>query len=259
MISEERGEVSLAVGGVREVIASQGVLAERLTELLAATAPPVEKLDLKAKLFRNFWPKLVTFALVVVCWLVVTVKQGGIVTFNAPIKFHNLSEDLVLVRSVPEDVEVQLNVFSSLVSSPKQLDIVADINLAKVKEGGNTLPIRTDDFQLPLGVVVTGVSPATVKVTVDRKLRKMVKVRVRTTGRLPGKARLRKLLPEPAAVLVEGPASVLEHIQEVDTEVVDLSGIHQSGTMEKPVQRPAPLVTILQEGPLKVRAIIEGK
>ncbi len=255
MVSEERGEVSLALSGSLETFDSQEQLSGRLNELLVAGAPPVEKLSMRERLRRNFWPKLITVALVFVCWLVITVKQGGIVTVTVPIKFHNLPDEVVLVKSVPEEVEVQLNVFSSLIPSPKQLDIVADINLAKLKEGSSTLPIRTDDFNLPLGVVVTSVNPSTVRVTADHKVRKLIHVKVKTVGRLPGKQRLRRLVAEPDTVLVEGPAGVISQLEEVQTEVVDLSGVHRDDVIEKPVQRPASMVRILYDGQVKVLVI----
>ncbi|MSM41189.1 MAG: TIGR00159 family protein [Geobacter sp.] len=255
IVSEERGEVSLAMSGELERVETPELLAERLHELLVAVTPVMEKLSLRDRLLRNFWPKLLIFSLVVVSWLIITVKQGGVVTVTAPLKFHNLPDEVILVRSVPEEVEVQLNVFSSLVSSPKQLDIVADINLAKVKDGTCTLPIRTDDFQLPLGVIVTGVNPSTVKVTTDRKIRKQLRVKVKTIGRLPGREKLRKITADPLTVVAEGPASVLDRLEEVETEALDLSGIRQSSTLERPVQRPAPLVRILYDGQVKVGVI----
>jgi YbbR domain-containing protein len=259
IVSEERGDVSLALAGSLEKVESPETLSEKLHELLAATATPQEKQSLRDRLVSNFWPKMITVGLVLISWLIITVRQGGVVSVMAPIKFHNLPEDVILLKSSPEEVEVQLNVFSSLISSPKQLDIVADINLAKVKEGGNTFPIRTDDFNLPLGVVVTGVNPSTVRVTADRKIQKLLKVKVRTVGKLPGRQRLRRIVTEPPAVLVEGPAGVLEHLGEVESEPLDLSTLNQGGVVEKPVQRPAPQVRIVEQGQLKVRVITTDK
>jgi uncharacterized protein (TIGR00159 family) len=255
IVSEERGDVSLALAGSLEKVESPEALSGKLHELLAATAPPQDRLSLRDRLVSNFWPKMITVGLVLISWLIITVRQGGVVSVMAPIKFHNLPEDVILLKSSPEEVEVQLNVFSSLISSPKQLDIVADINLAKVKEGGNTFPIRTDDFNLPLGVVVTGVNPSTVRVTADRKIQKLLKVKVRTVGKLPGRQRLRRIVAEPPAVLVEGPAGVLEHLGEVESEPLDLSLLNQGGVVEKPVQRPAPQVRIIEQSPIKVRVI----
>lgn len=255
MVSEERGEVSLAIAGDIEPVESPEALSERLNELLSAAAPAVEKETIRDRMMRNIWPKVVTVGIVMVCWLIITVKQGGIVSVTVPIKFHNLPDDVVLLKSVPENVEVQLNVFSSLIPSPRQLDIVADINLAKLREGTSTLPIRTDDFKLPLGVIITSVKPSTVRIHADRKARKELRVKVKVTGRLSGSSRLRSVSVEPATVTVEGPASVLERLEDVETEAVDLSAVKRNETVEKPLQRPAAMVSVLQEGQVKVRVI----
>jgi YbbR domain-containing protein len=255
MVSEERGEVTLAISGEIEKVDSPELLSERLTELLSAATAAVEKETIRDRLLRNFWPKMVTVGVVLVCWLIITVKQGGIVSVTVPIKFHNLPDDVVLLKSVPEDVEVQLNVFSSLIPSPRQLDIVADINLAKLREGASTLPIRTDDFKLPLGVVITSVKPSSVRIHADRKVRKELRVKVKVVGHLQSKARVRRLMVEPEKVTVEGPSSALGHLEDVETEVVDLSTLNGNEVVEKQLQRPAPMVSVLHEGQVKVRVI----
>lgn len=259
MVSEERGDVTYAANGGFEQIISPEMLSEKLNGALSTTSPSLEIESVRARILKNFWPKLVTVGIVLICWLIITVKQGGIVSINAPIKFHNLPDDIVLLKNIPEDVEVQLNVFSSLIPSPKQLDIVADINLAKLKEGASTLPIRTDDFKLPLGVVITSIKPSTVRVHADRKISKSLRVKVRSTGRLPRNVALRKIVADPPAVIMEGPASVLEHLDEVDTEVVDLSTLHGEDFIEKPLQRPAPMVRPINETQIKVRLVTAPK
>ena len=76
------------------------------------------------------------------------------------------------MKSSPDEVEVQLKAISSLTPSPKQLDIMADMNLAKTREGVNQLAIKISDFQLPLGVMITEIRPSTVKVTVEKRCAK---------------------------------------------------------------------------------------
>ena len=169
-----------------------------LHDLLMPSSPDKPKISIRQTLFNNLTPKLIVLALVSVSWLVVSARQGGIVTVLAPIKFHNLPEGLALMRTVPEEVEVQLKAFSPLLSSPKQLDVVADVNLGRIREGSNQLTIINDDFQVPLGVVVTGINPSVIKVTAEKKVRKPLQVKVLTTGRLSGKARLKPIRVQPA-------------------------------------------------------------
>jgi diadenylate cyclase len=169
IVSEERGEVSLSVDGALERIASAAELHERLSALLLPLSPQSQRIAFRARLFRNFWPKLAVFALVLVCWLLITFRQGEILTVTAPIKFHNLPDGLVLTRSSPEEVDLQLKAYSNLVSSPKDLNVVVDLDLAKLKEGGNSINIRKDDIKLPPGIVVDSIVRPYVRVVAEKK------------------------------------------------------------------------------------------
>lgn len=172
IVSEERAEVSLSLGGELERIGSPAALHERLTSLLLPLSPEAQRVGLRARLFSNLWPKLAVLVLVLVSWLLITYRQGVILTVTAPIKFHNLPETLILTRSNPEEVDLQLKAFSNLVNSPRQLDVVVDLDLSGAKEGGNSVPIRKEDIKLPPGVVVDSIGRSVVKVTAERKARK---------------------------------------------------------------------------------------
>jgi YbbR domain-containing protein len=229
------------------------LLSEELHALLAHTAPEAVKISVRRRFFSNLWPKLITLLLVSVCWLIITAKQGEIVTVTAPVKFHNLPEGLALVKTSPEDVEVQLKAFSGLVPSPKQLDIEADVNLAKVREGINQLAIKSADFQPPLGMMVTAINPSVVKVTMEMKVRKTLPIKVKTSGKLPARLSFRKIKVDPPVVEVEGPQHVMERLDSIETEEINLSVIQRGTVLEKRLLAPAPQVKLLREAPVKVR------
>ncbi len=199
-------------------------------------------------------PKLATLCLVVVSWLLITAKQGGIVTVTVPIKFHNLPASLALMSTTPEEVDVQLKAMSSLIPSPGKLDITADLDLAKIRDGVNHLALQNDNFKLPLGVTVLGVSPATIKVTAEKKVRRELMVRVRKGGVLPRGVHLRSINAEPGMAVVEGPEHLLTRLESVDTEEVNLSVIHQSMVVEARLVSPAPQVQV-PDGSVRVRII----
>jgi uncharacterized protein (TIGR00159 family) len=249
VVSEERGEVSLAQGGGIARIDTPELLSGKLHALLVHPAPEVTGISLHRWLFSNLWPKLIILLLVCICWLIITARQGGIVTVTAPLKFHNLPEGLALVKSSPEDVEVQLKAVSSLTPSPKELDIMADLNLDKTREGINHLSIKSSDFQLPLGVMVTGINPSVVKVTMEKKVRKTLRIRVKTSG---GQS-FRKITVDPPEVEAEGPEHVMGRLDSVETEEVTLSGLPRGTVLEKRLLSPAPQVKILREEPVRVR------
>jgi diadenylate cyclase len=172
IVSEERGQVSLSLSGELEPIASPAELHERLSSLLLPLSREAQRVKMKTRLFRNFWPKLAVLVLVLVSWLLITFRQGEILTVTAPIKFHNLPETLVMSRSYPDEVELRLKAYSNLVGSPRDLNVVVDLDLAKVKAGGNNIVIRKEDIKLPPGVVVDSIEHSQIRVLIDRKLLK---------------------------------------------------------------------------------------
>ena len=259
IVSEERGEVGLALGGEIQRMGSAEELADRLRALLYPQRQEKARTPLRQLLFRNLVPKIVTVLAVVASWLIITTKEGEIFTVAVPIKFHNLPADAVLIKSAPEEVEVQLKVFSSLIPSPKQLDISADLDLSNAREGVNNLPIREGDMKLPLGVVVSNVNPSVVKVTVARKMRKPLRVRARIVGELPGRLRLQKIRVEPAEVLVEGPERLVAQYDTIRTEEIDLGSIRGSSVVEARLVPPSPQLRVLREEPVRVRIVASGR
>jgi hypothetical protein len=258
-VSEERGEITLALSGELEKIDTPEHLSEKLHDILLSPDREFVRVSLREKMFSNLRPKLVTVFLVIISWLIITAKQGGILTVTAPIKFHNLPANLVLVKSSPEEVEVQVKVISRLIPSPKQLDIVADVDLAKIREGTNNLAVKNDDLQIPLGVVVSSINPSVVKVATERKVRKQLQIRAKTLGRLPGGLKIGKLQADPATAVVEGPEHVVTQLEFISTEEIDLSKIRRSMSLEKGLLQPAPQVKLLRDEPVKVQLVISGR
>lgn len=240
LVSEERGTVSVALSGQLEEVANPEVLAEKLRELLLQRE---EESGLRNSithvLFHNLRAKAATFCLVALIWALIAGRQGEIVTVTAPVRFQNLPENLTLLKSSPEEVDVQLKVFSTLLPSAKRLDISADVDLSRVRQGKNTVAIRNDDFSLPMGVVVSAVDPAALKVTADKKIRKQLEVHPKTTNVLRRPYRLRDLRVTPSVIFVEGPETVLRTINHVETEDIDLSLVGQTAVIEKKVLPPA--------------------
>lgn len=259
IVSEERGEVGLALAGELETMGGAGNLADKLQSLLYPQRQEKVHISVRQRLFRNLVPKLVTTLVVLVSWLVITTKQGGIFTVSVPIKYHNLPGNAVLLKSSPEEVEVQLKVFSSLIPSPKELDVVADLDLANVREGSNTLAIRESDLNLPLGVVVTSMNPSVVKVTIGKKIQKALQIRPVLKGSPSGRPRLQRVRVEPSEVVVEGPEHVLAGIDTLHTEVINLDGIRQSTVVEAKLVSPSPQLRILNDEPVRVRIVTTGR
>jgi hypothetical protein len=256
IVSEERGEVSLADSGEIRRINTAEELFDNLAVLLLVPDKQQERPSTLQRILHNVWPKLVIFLLVLAGWILMTAKQGGIVSVTAPVKFRNLPEHLSLIRSSPEEVEIQLKVFSGLVSSPRHLDLVADLDISNVREGSNTLTIEPRDVRLPLGVMINAINPSTVKVVMGKKTTKNLRVRLNAAGRTSPRFRISVT---PATVPVEGPEYLLEKFDTVETERLDLSDLKGGEEARLRLVAPSSEFRFMQVDHVTVKASRRGR
>lgn len=171
VVSEERGEVSMAVGDELQPMYSAEMLQRRLTELLIpqTTQPHI---PLSKRLFSDLPSKGAVLLGVTAIWLALAARPGEVAIIPATLTFHGLPDGMALVRAYPEEATVRIRSKSGLAPSPRQLDLTADLDLSAVQEGQNSLRLTAAQIHAPSGVTVVGVEPSTIKVTVKTSPRK---------------------------------------------------------------------------------------
>lgn len=166
-VSEERGEVTLAVGHELIPIANAGQLEARLDELLSSPELKNES-RLVQRFFRNLPLKTAIVLVVSAIWLLFSLRQGEVAIVQVPLAFHGLPDGMSLTRATPEDITVRLRSNSGLAPSPRQLDLTADLDLSGASEGVHTIRISTANVRVPTGTTVVGLEPTTVRVSIKR-------------------------------------------------------------------------------------------
>lgn len=170
-ISEERGQVSLAIHDQLQPIATPEALQSRLEQLLTPQTAQ-RRLPLGRRLFTDMLPKIVTLLGVTAIWLMLAARPGEVAIVPATLTFHGLPDGLALVRSYPEEITVRVRSSSGLAPSPRQLDLTADLDLSGVTTGSNTLRLTTSQIHAPSGVSIVGFEPSTVRVTIRTTAKK---------------------------------------------------------------------------------------
>jgi YbbR domain-containing protein len=166
---------------------------------------------------------------------------------------------LVLVRSFPEEVDVQLKSFSSLTPAPDKLDITANIDLSAVHEGQATVRIKNTDFSLPSGMIVSTVTPSSIKVVTEKKVRKTVPVRVVLKGGLAAGLGGYEAVSRPRTVEVEGPAGQVSRVESVATEEIDAGRLAKGKEYQNNLILPPQKVTLLQDEPVVIKVVPRHK
>ena len=258
VVSEERGEVMLAVAGELRPVGSPAELVVLLDNLISPVREKA-RITLSQRIFSNVLPKTSILLIVIVFWVLITSRQGLITTITAPVRMHGIPDELVLVRSTPEEVDVQLKSLSSLTPLPSKLDISADIDLSDVREGQTSVRIKHDDFNLPSGMAINDVSPGTVKIVTERKGRKTVPVRVALRGGFGRGLAGYQVVADPATVVVEGPAAQVARVDEVVTEAIDAARLVKGEEYRKNLLPPLKMVTILRDEVVSIRLVARKK
>jgi len=256
VVSEERGEVSYASAGELVLIASEDELIGLLERSIITTTQIAQKSSLKERLSRNLLPKFLILLLVLLCWGLINVRQGGVQSVAAQVKFHDLPENLIIKDGLPAELDVQVKVLSTLFNSAKRPEIAADIDLSKIHEGVNNITVEGNSFQLPPGVSFVKVSPAVLRITAEKKMYRDIPVYLKRTGRLPKGVKLKSISIEPNSVRVLGYGSSLAQLRQVYTESLDLASVTRSEVLEVKLLTPSPQVQLNSHESVKVTVVI---
>ena len=257
-ISEERGEVSLVTAGTFRRMRTPSELIIALDELLRSEAES-PRITLRQRVFSNLLPKVSLLLGVCVFWGLITTRQGQITTVTAPVRLHGVPDGIVLLRTVPEDVTVQIKAMSSLTPPPSKLDLTAEIDVSKITEGTTAIRVNHANITAPSGMIITSVSPSSVRVSAEKKLRKRVPVKATLKGRLPSGQSSLHVTCEPDSVDVEGPASQVSQIISVATEDIDVSQLKKGQEYLKNLRLPEKQITVLRDTPISIRLSARDK
>jgi YbbR domain-containing protein len=104
-------------------------------------------------------------------------------------------------------------------------------------------------------MIITTISPSSIRVSAEKKLRKNVPIKAALKGRLPAGVTFSNVYCEPRSVNIEGPASQISQITFVATEDIDASQLKLGEEYLKNLRVPERQVSILRDTPITVTLI----
>ncbi|MDD2851180.1 MAG: diadenylate cyclase CdaA [Desulfuromonadaceae bacterium] len=254
VISEERGDVSLVTAGTFHSMATPSELIAALDGLLRSeTERP--RASLRQRFFSNMLPKAFLLLGVCVFWVLITTRQGQITSVVVPVQLRGIPENLILIRTMPEDVTVQIKTLSSLTPPPSKLDLTAELDASKLIDGSNSIRVNHSDISSPAGMIITSISPTAVRITAEKKVRKKVPVKISVRGRLPTRIASYRVASEPTAIEIEGPASQVAQVSSVSTEEIDIGRLKTGNEYRRNLRLPDKQITVLRESPIIIRLL----
>ncbi len=240
VVSEERGEVSLARGAKLQRIADAESLVERLEEhfgVAEARGPEARRERLEVTTAA-----LVSLLFITGFWYSISRGLETLVSFEVPVEYQNRNPGLEIVQASVNSVRVTLSGSGTLVKSTRPDQVRVRVDLSGAGAGENTIPITAGNVSLPPGIRVKDVSPQSLLVEMDLTVKKELPVQVDWTGRLPEHLMLAEAVLEPQRVELVGSRRILESLQTLYTEKVPLERLREAGVLEVPLSiQPASL------------------
>jgi YbbR domain-containing protein len=174
--------------------------------------------------FRHLGLKLLSVALAVLLWIVVsgeeTVERG----LRVPLELQQAPAGLELMGDVPATVDVRVRGASGSLSRVGTGDIVAVLDLHGAQAGRRLFPLTPEQVRTPFGVEVVQVTPSTIAMAFEASASRQVPVTPAVDGRpAPGYV-VGARTADPPAVDVIGPETAVKRATEVLTEPVSVAG-----------------------------------
>lgn len=255
IVSEERGEVSLAVkGGITRLDTSEE-LQERLGSMLFN--PERGKSRWPSALTSNLIPKIIAFALVVVLWGFIAGQQRTEIWLTVPLEYRNIPGNMEMVGEWANKVEVGIRGPRGVISDVGQDRVRAHIDLFQGSRGLNFIRLTPDNIRIPVGTEITKINPSEVRIRLDEVKMRPVQVKAKFTGKLPKPLQLESVSVEPPTVALQGPESLLAKVREVLTEPIDLSNIGENTRISVGVDVHTPQVRLAPNQPSQIAVEIK--
>jgi diadenylate cyclase len=172
VVSEERGEVSIAQDGEIQGVATAEDLALALKRFIGhstRSAGPSGLEDLVGRLRAGWREGLVALGLATSVWYV-AVPGGAVETMErrVPVKVENLPEGFELVAVEPADVAIRLEGPRRDLYMAGSDDLFVRVDALLVQLGRRTFALELDQIESPEGIHALSVEPAKVKISVKR-------------------------------------------------------------------------------------------
>lgn len=186
----------------------------------------------RAFFFDNAPYKLLTLCVAIVTWALVQSQQ--VVEERVRVRIEwTMPDGLVPVEAPLESATVTVSGVQTLMRSLRPGDLVLPIDLSTAREGDATVDLSDRPIRgLPPEARVVSINPGTLRVQLDRTIRRRLKVEAVVKGDPAEGYVVRDTTVTPERVDVSGPASVLRSLDHVSTEDVDVAGIREDAEFE---------------------------
>jgi YbbR domain-containing protein len=213
---------------------------------------------MKDLLLHNWHLKLISLLLATILWAEVARIPTSEIALSVPLEIQNIPKGTEVYGDTTDPVEVRLRGPSSLVRTvtPQALSIAIDLNDITMGQG-KILPLSPELVRAPAGVEVVQVIPARVRMTIEPKATKTVRIYPRLTGSPAAGFELGKAVVTPESIEIEGPASHVMKIESIETTDINVSGKQATFRENPELDIEDPLIRVPKLDPIAYPIVVE--
>ena len=206
--------------------------------------------------FRDLWLKVVSVCLAVLLWM--TVARDPVVErgLEIPLEFENVPIGLEIAGDPPDTVSVRVRGNSRLVGRLDSAEVAAVLDLGEERPGRRLFDMFTGRVEVPSGIEITRVVPATIALVLEREgTPRMVPIVPDIEGEPAYGMIVGRIRTDPATVEVIGPETPLAELREAFTEPVSVAGATRNVETEVTVGVADPALRLVE--PVSSRVLVE--
>ncbi len=212
---------------------------------------------LRKYVWHNAGLKLFSLALAVFLWAAVAREPIAEVAVTVPIEFTGVPDNLEISSDTIPQASVRVRGPARIVRDVGQLSVHADIDLTGAKPGERTYELSPSRIQVPHDIQVMQVVPTRLRLVLDERATRTVDIRPRVIGTFATGIRIARILAEPPAVTIVGPAKRVDAVEAATTDPVDATGVVGRQTFTTHVYVSDPLVRVAHPEPVHVTVVTE--
>jgi diadenylate cyclase len=229
VVSEERGTITVAKDSRIYSVTRKEELKRHLQEHIGDV--PKIKVQQKEKIEISV-AALASFLFIVGVWFSFSRGMETLMNIEIPVEYMNRNSEMEIIDTSVNSVTLNLSGSGSLIKSVRPEQVKVKIDLGKVTGGKNSFLITDENVSLPPGILLKGVKPPVVEVTLGIPVVREVPVQVDWAGKLPRHLMLENVKIEPNKVRIMGGKRILDNISSIYTDKIYLDNIYYSGSKD---------------------------
>lgn len=182
--------------------------------------------------------KVISLFAAVTLWFYVLNSEPLEVDKRLELTFINPT-DLAINVEVPKTVKVKVKGSRAFVQNMDLTDekVIVDLRDYPYKQETFAVTFEKSMVRMPFGIEVLDIEPKQIVLSLEREIRKVVPVRLRTVGEVGKDLKLVEKDFSPGEFMIRGPYGVLKKTTLLNSVPVDLSTLEGKGEMRLPLEK----------------------